>query len=332
MAESLARFDPPSEEGRRSIPPEALKKASLDFFAAGLPASPPQTVDATLSLLDHLVLVREHRAGPLPKEARRHHFRFVPGFCWDALPRYFGPNLRRLRELGLKASMIETDPLGTATANAERLREALASSRQPEVIIGHSHGGNIALAALSLFPELQKQVTRVVALQTPYAGTAVADLFLSHPWLYTTAMAYARLLNPLKLFSTNPFFRGETLREMTRQARQELITRRPKLLAGLKLFSVVSRVRPDTPVKLLLWVTAGGVKALAGRDNDGVVVPEEGVIPGSRYALLEDVGHIDTVAEPSDWKHKILGVRGQDPDFAADLTEAVIRWIFERQK
>jgi hypothetical protein len=77
-----------------------------------------------------------------------------------------------------------------------------------------------------------------------------------------------------------------------------------------------------------MFITAAVVKALTGRHSDGVIAPEEAIIPGSVYALLHHVGHVDTISEPSQWRHRMLGVRGHDPLFAAELTEAMVRWIF----
>lgn len=318
--------------------PESPAEASRPLDAsAALPPNLPQplalpTVDPApifdgAGLRTQIYAVREQTAGPLPQEARDHHYLLVPGFSWDAIPDYFGPNLKRLQKLGLSAERVDVDPLGTFFDNAKPVRDAVLASEKPVVLIGHSKGGFDLLEALERFPELRPKVAKVVLLQTPYRGTSVADWFMTFPWLYTTAMAYSRLLNPWRLFATNPFYRHRTLTEMSASHRRK-VAGRPPDIGGIPVYSVSSRVDDDTRIKLLLWLTAGSVKAATGYHNDGIVAPEQAVVPGAIHAVLEHVGHIDTITDPSSWKHKILGVRGHDPSFAADLTEAVVRWVF----
>jgi triacylglycerol lipase len=327
-AASVLRGSRPPSAGEAARAPAAdLKSAALDFFVARDEAPP---VDATASLKDRQRAVREGRAGPMPASAGKFRYLFVPGFSWDALHDYFGPNIRRLRAHGLDARMVPTDPLGTTAHNAEALRLAIEASDKPVVLIGHSKGGLDALKALKLYPGLQANVAKLITLQTPYRGTAIADYVLKMPFAYATMIAYSRLLNLSRLFSTVPFFRRDTVAELTPDGRRAENADRAPLRRGLKLYSVVSRVDDKTAVKILLFITAGAMRTLSGRHNDGLVAPEDGVLPGARYALLEHVGHLDTVAEPASWKHKALGVRGHDPEFAADLTEAIVRWVFAR--
>jgi len=271
--------------------------------------------------------VQGDQAGPLPRSARRYRYLFVPGINWDSLPNYFKPNIRRLRHLGLKASFVKTEPIGSSQVNASIIRKAISRSEMPVVLIGHSKGALDAMQALVLFPKLQNRVSRLVALQAPYRGTAVADWFLSHPLIRNSAIALMRLLKPLRLWGPSPDLQGvlESLSLERRQALESLPLRK-----GIRLFSLVTRVSEETQARLLMRLTAAAVRTLGGRDSDGVVVPEQAVLPGSRYALLEHAGHIDTVADPSNWKHRTFAVRGHDPDFAADLTEALVRWIFSR--
>lgn len=272
--------------------------------------------------------VRERRAAPLTPEARVHRFLFAPGFSWDAVPNYFEPNIERLRALDLDAQLVPTDPLGTPEANGRALAAAIKSDPRPVVLIAHSKGGLDAIVGLQNDPEARKQVKKLVTIQTPYGGTPIADWFRTRPWLLASSLAYLRLLNPLRFWATSPFFRHETMEQLSTRARAEARTRAPFPDGGPEVFAIGSRVTADTSIRLALWLGAGTTKKLSGLDNDGIVAPEETRIPGSRSATLEHVGHIDTVSDPSSWKHKRLGVRAHDPTFAADLTEAVVRWVF----
>lgn len=311
-----------------ALSPSPLPAASAPAAAAPVAAA-PAPIDATASLLARRRAVRAGDAPPLAPIAREHRYLLVPGFSWDALPGYFGPNLARLKALGLDARLVETDPLGTLDANAERLRREVERSPTPVVLLAHSKGGLDALRMLERHPELRPKVRRLVTLQTPYRGTEAAEWIQGKPLLHAAAIAYSRLLNPRRLLATSPFLRGRAVEELTPDARARAVG---AARAGVqpRTYSVVTRVDDSTAVKILLWITAGAMKALSGRHNDGVVAPESGILPGSRYALLEHVGHLDTVSDSSNWKRRALGVRGHDPRFAADLTEAIVRWIFPR--
>ena len=147
------------------------------------------------------------------------------------------------------------------------------------------------MTALENAPDaVARKVSKFVTIQTPYFGTEVADWFLINPLLYNTALGYSRLLNPRRILSVFPFFRGATIREMTRAERGKLPDERPKIRKSIRLYSVATRVHTSDAIRLLLWVSSGLVARLTGRDNDGLVTTPDAVFPGSRYALLDEVG------------------------------------------
>lgn len=327
---AAAAVEPAEPAAQLSLAPPALAAALPE--AAALSAAVPAAVaaaglDETAVLKAHQQAVRRAQPARLSPEARVHKFLFIPGFSWDSIPNYFEPNIRRLRGLGLDAELVPVHPLAPTSENWRAVAAAVKAAPGPVVLIGHSKGGIDAIEAVRRDRSVRKKVTRVVAVQSPYGGAAVADWFLERPWLAGPALVYTRLLAPARILAVSPFFRKETLRQLSRR-RRYAEAGRPPWRSGPALYSIGSRVGADTAIKLLLWVTAGTVKAMTGQDNDGIVSPQQALIPGSRQALLEHVGHIDTISEPSQWRHKILGVRAHDPSFAADLTEAIVRWLF----
>jgi hypothetical protein len=316
---------------------ESLKGLALSFFSKQAAATapleiPPGAVDDTNLLRRIKRKVREGRARPLPNRAELYSYRFIGGFAWDILPDYFEPNIERLRAHGLDASLVETDPYGTSKENAPRIKASIAASSKPIILFAHSKGGADSLEALRLFPELQDQVKILVLLQSPYFGTPLADWFAAHPWLYTAAVSCVRLLNPRHILSVNPFSRHETAQELSLDCRGHFCKRKSPLKKSLQIYSIASRVSASTSMGWLLRLASQAVRRLSGQDNDGLVAPEQAIVPGSRYALLEHVGHADMIASPKSWKHRALGVRGNyNPHYAADLTEAVVRWVLGRQ-
>ena len=338
-ASTIARLHPPKidrEDGRSSL--EAIRDFASLLFSNSKPpiplTIPKDAIDMTKVLEYHRQAIQEGRAGPMPKQAWAYSYRFVRGISWDAVESdYFATNIARMRALGLDAEIIETDPLGTSQANANKIKAAILPLEKPVVLLGHSKGAVDSIEALTNSSQLREKVPCLVVMQAPYSGSAVADWFISHPWLYTTTVTLARFLNPWRLLRTNPLFRHRTARELSNECRGSLCGA-PPLLDGVKIFSVVSSLSEKTlmgPLIRLAWRT---VKALTGQDNDGLIVPEQGIVPGWPFAIIPHASHMDMVATaPSgwNWKPRLLGVRNHDPNFAADLTEAIVRCIQDKR-
>src|SRR5207249_765406 len=72
----------------------------------------------------------------------------------------------------------------SVATNAKQIRDAiLAASKdgKPVVLLGHSKGGVDITAALALYPELKPHIRAVVAAQTPYGGSPVANDVVHDP-------------------------------------------------------------------------------------------------------------------------------------------------------
>jgi len=315
------------EDAARRFDQAAANDAVVDPALPFTPRGP--AFNQTARLKEHQKAVEQKRAGEMPARAYQYKYLFVGGFSWDSLEDYFGPNIRRLQQLGLDAEFVKTDPLGRSEDNGKILAKKARESDKRVVWIAHSKGGNDVIRGLMDDPRAQQNTLAVVPIQSPLFGTAAAEWAKLHPWLYATAMVYSRLINPRRLLSINPFFRYPTVEELSAGLG---FTGRPPVRERIRFYPVVSRVSAETRVKILMWLSAGAVKTISGRDNDGVVSPEDGVVPGHPFAFLEHVGHLDTVSNPSSWKYHVLGVRGHEPNYAADLTEAIVRWIFDRRR
>lgn len=315
----------------------ALKPADAHAYAR--PEGLPETsIDESAALSR---LLRQARAGAsreLPEEARRVRFLVVPGFSWDLLAHvYLKPNIDILRQRGLDFEFIETDSLGTPDQNAARIADAVARSDKPVVLLTHSKGGLDSIRALELHPELQPKVRKVLMNNTPYFGTPWADWFagrffglVPRMWAFYAVAPLTRLLTLTRLFSTNPFFRSDTVRSMSRAARGSLSRERLPIDPRIEVFAVASRVRKFTLGDLLEWAKVHLAKILPVDNTDGVIVTSDAVPPGARFALLEEFGHVEPVT-PYDWRFLLFDSRRQYPGFAEDYTEAVLHWMFPQQ-
>lgn len=309
------------------LAPELLSSRALAANVFDGQGIPKDAIEATRSLKAHLADVRGAR-GRLPREAAGYHYLLAPGYFYDLLPSYFQPNLERLRELGLSAEIVRYDPLGDPAKNARSLARSVVAAPKPVVVIGHSKGGLDAMEMLERFPAARARVAKLVAIQSPFYGSPLADWILSLPRLiYDATVLYIRALHPLAFWRTSPFFGTDTLRPLSRAARAAFPRLRPGAWGGVDLYSVASWASAAS-LGRASFLGAGAFvgQAMASGANDGLVGVEDSVLPGSRYAVLEEIGHLDPVSDPAHWKHRALRLAAGET-FAAELTEAIVRWI-----
>ena len=260
----------------------------------------------------------------LPRAAAAHDYLLVPGLLWDVVDDYFQPNRRRLEGLGLKASILDVDPLGSTAANGRVVARALRAAERPVVVLAHSKGALDTLEALRSEPDLVPKVRALVAIQSPYFGAAFADWASRPRLLRDLGLALARLvMRPGRLLRTSPFRRDEALRDISKEVRARAAEPLP---AGLAVFSIATTLTSRSRLPWVSWATAGTLSLVSG-DSDGLVETRDALIPGSRAAILEQVSHIDTVSEPVHWKHRVFGA--QPAGFAGALTEAILAWVFK---
>lgn len=304
-------------------------------LAAG-PAAPadvaPSAVDDTGVLARLIERARDGAPQPVPAAARGMRFLLVPGLGWALGDgQYFRPMLERFRALGLDVEFVATEPLGTAAENAGMVAAAVARSEKPVVLIGHSKGGVDLARALEDFPEVQRKTRKAVAIQSPYFGTPWADWFAPRLWLMDALVAAARLLRPGALRAFRVFGRRETARELTRRRRGRLSRERLAVREPVELFSVASQVKRFTIADTLEWLKVDLLRILPKRGSDGVVAVADAVLPGSRYAVLDEVSHWEPVMSPMEGVGSLFDTRRRWRHFVDDFTDGLLRWLFARE-
>ncbi|MBI4248349.1 MAG: hypothetical protein HY611_02510 [Elusimicrobia bacterium] len=260
-------------------------------------------------------LYRSRQTGapaPLPPESTQYAYLLVPGHMSRFAPGYFTLPLKTLQSFGLEAKIAwEINTVGPVAANAAILKDLILSSSKPLVIIGHSKGAVDAAAALTLFPETQPRIRRFVSVQAPYQGSPIADL-----WLEVGALrVLAGFLAPLLGGQT------QSVWDVTTRSRKEFTRAYPFPAEKVPTWSVAS-VADDVFCRFPVY--RGIIRRRTGRENDGFIVPEHAVIPGSREIHLAATDHEDTVrprGAPRAWFR-----RPQTEPRA--FTEALIRLIF----
>jgi triacylglycerol lipase len=244
----------------------------------------PPAKDATAEFeqLDQSV-----RAGKdvLPPEAKNCVFLAVGGLFSGAAPKelYFDKNLDALQDAGMQVGRVPVDTDMGVEHNAAIVREAVleaAKNGKQVVLIGHSKGGLDSAAALALYPELKEHVRALVTLQSPYGGSPMAQDLLDNPLVrYGVGGAIEAIGGSVQA--------GE---DLTYDSRKKFLAEHP-MPAGIPAVCMASTTaNPTSP----LFATEEYMKARYGIQSDGLVVPQDAFIPGSKSVTLHGLDHLDS--------------------------------------
>jgi hypothetical protein len=114
----------------------------------------------------------------------------------------------------LDARQVPVDSDASVKKNAETIRKAIEEATRDGsqvVLVGHSKGGVDAAAALAMHPELKDKVRAMVAIQSPFGGSPIAQDIQSTP-----------IIRPLVNGVVSDLFRGDpaSVKDLTYDARR----------------------------------------------------------------------------------------------------------------
>jgi pimeloyl-ACP methyl ester carboxylesterase len=239
--------------------------------------------DVTQQFRDLLARVR---AGEdvVPDEASEYVWVLAPGLFSDKYPNYMKGNIEALGDLDLRYREVDLAPDETLESGAREIREAILDATadgEQVVILGHSKGGVDTAAALALYPELRARVRAFVAIQAPYAGSPVASDLANCPAMGNFAKGMLGILGE----------NANAVIELTYDARREFLAEHPYPKGIPTLCLATSRV----DWRSIVSTTGYYVRNRYGVESDGLVVPADAVIPGSRVVYLDDMDHAESV-------------------------------------
>jgi triacylglycerol lipase len=264
--------------------------------------APPTDVTARFREVHQRVLEGEP---VLPDEAKRHLYLLVKGMLGDELPGYLLDNQLRLEKRGLETREVAVDTAGRLADNVKVVREALLDAAhfgRTVVLVGHSKGGVEAMSTLALYPELRRHVRAVVALQSPFGGSVIANDLVTTP-------ALQRLLNVAfpSLFQGDP----ASVEDLSYAKRMEFVRRHPYPTDVPTVALATSRLSRRSLMRPL----CAYVHERYGWACDGLVNAVDAEVPGSRVVRLDDMDH----AEAS-----ITGLPGFANYYPSDITETLV--------
>lgn len=248
----------------------------------------PPAVDVTPQF-DALNKAARSGANVLPANAADFVYLCVGGiFSHHFLPSlYLQENIDALRKAGLSADRIAIDSTAGVRENARVVRDAVievaAATGKKVVLIGHSKGGLDAAAALALYPEVAAQTHALVTLQSPYAGSPVAQDIADDP---VQKGAGNFLLQ--SVFGGKPAMASD----LTYTQRREFLHTCP-LPEDL---NVVSLATVDTAWVSSTAAAGSYIRHRYALESDGVVVPADALLPNSRAIVIRGLDHMSSIS------------------------------------
>lgn len=206
------------------------------------------------------------------------------------LPGYFTGQRDYLRSRGVDCRVVDIESETGIYDNARKIVKELEQAPGKVIIVGHSKGGLDTLEALLKRPDLRRKVHAVIAVQSPFLGSHIADLVLSNS---ATSVPSALLLDLLGGSK-------QSLQNLSVKYREAYHRRNAadiKKLAGQVPFYSYATWKEDPflpYIDTVFEVFRDYLRAL-GHKNDGLVPAYSAVLPGSRYVYMEGVDHLCTV-------------------------------------
>jgi hypothetical protein len=203
---------------------------------------------------------------------------------------YMAGQLAWLRRIGIAAAPVALPTAAPVAENAVRLAGAILAEPSPVVLVAHSKGGLEALSAL-LLPGVAPRCRGLLALQSPFHGSPVADAALGFGPLKELAhhaLRAARLGD------------GQGLADLTCAVREPWMVAHEaeiEALAALVPIASLATALGEAPdwrerayLPLVRWMEVRG----AG-PNDGLVPAASTQLPGARHAVFPG-GHRALIA------------------------------------
>ncbi len=286
-------------------------------------------IDDTDALIDAYARAAAAPHAPAPASTAGTCFLFLRGMAHRLDREHFRAMSRRFTDRGVCAEVVDGPIDANFGESAPQIADAILR-HENVVLIGHSKGGLNALETVSLAyrtneTALTSRVRAIVTLQTPFACAPTADRWLKIPGGVYGALSglYRWWTHGREVIPSR-----DALDEVSCEERAHP----PRMLLPpeIKLFSIATSFPLGVPgiVGPEAEKRARYVKSRTGEDNDGYVAPDRGLVPGSRFALLDRLTHTDLVTSDA----KVYGPKywslGKDPDFATRLfPDALLDWI-----
>ncbi|HEX4925523.1 MAG TPA: hypothetical protein VFV50_15625 [Bdellovibrionales bacterium] len=204
---------------------------------------------------------------------------------------YYDDQMRWLKASGIEFERIRLDTEESSLKNSKVIAANLAKQTKPILLLTHSKGGVDALMALVNNPALTKKLVGMIAMQSPYLGTPVADyLSTTKPWNWVADVCLAVMGGS-----------GESLRDLTIKRRLAWYQENQKMIqaiqAAIPILSFGSHKNDDPEKQDSMFEFSRNIMLQKmGVQSDGLVPWKSAVLPGGHYVAVEGLDHATTVS------------------------------------
>lgn len=203
---------------------------------------------------------------------------------------YVRAQMEALKADGIATEVAPVDTEQSVAENGRRLSAFIAKSNNPVCIVSHSKGGLDTLEfLLRAEPEIRRQIACWVVLQSPFAGSPVADLVVNEDWTRGITQPALRALGGS----------GQSLDDLTVDVRTKYMKENSQHIESilqtiptivLATYLDGSRTPSFHMAATHSWMERNGIK------NDGLVPLNSALLPNTRYVVLPGLDHTDPVA------------------------------------
>jgi triacylglycerol esterase/lipase EstA (alpha/beta hydrolase family) len=203
---------------------------------------------------------------------------------------YFEDQQKYLKSQGIEFEMIKIGTENSIAKNSKVVEKHILASKKPVLLLTHSKGGMDALSALVDNPDLVGRIVGMIAIQSPYLGTPVAD-FLNNtqPWKALSAFCLMLLGGSNESLKDLRTDRRATWYEQNIEKIREIQRRVPIL--SFTSWKTDDPQRKDTMFEFSRNLMIKHNKA----ENDGLVPWKSGVLPGGAFVAVDGLDHGATV-------------------------------------
>lgn len=265
----------------------------------------PPTTDSTASFKDAHAKAKAGTS-PLPANAGEFTYVLVGGLYTEHFPGYMRDDVARLESRGLNVRRVDLDTDAGVATNAAAVRDAVLKAARETgkkvVLLGHSKGGVDATAALSLYPELKPHVKVMIAMQSPYGGTPIAQDIQGCPRLRDLTDNFVK-----RVWSGS----ADSMKDLTYDSRRAFLAANP-FPSDVPVISLASS---RTSFGTVMRKSLVYLQMRYGGSSDGLVIPSDAIVPGGRAITLDDMDHAESTN---------TGVAGFREYHPGDVTEALI--------
>ncbi len=222
---------------------------------------------------------------------------YLSGLLIDAsnlrLADYFRSQIEALKADGIETEIAPVDTEQSVAENGRRLAAFIATSNRPVCIVSHSKGGLDTLEfLLRAEPEVRRQIACWVVLQSPFAGSPVADLIVEEDWTRGITKPVLRALGGS----------AQSLDDLTVDVRTKYMNKYAQYIESIgKSIPIIvfSTYVDGSRTPSLHFAPTHRWMKQQGWENDGLVPLDSAILPGARFIVVPGLDHTDTVAKKS---------------------------------